>query len=265
MIRIFVGCAAGGEDAESQAVLEYTLRRHATAPLAITWMKLSRSRKSVWSGWNTAAWSTPFTGLRWAIPEVCGFEGRAIYMDSDIICRADISELWRTPFAPGQMALLRETTGKLRTCVMLLDCAAARGHVRPLVELKAAADPHRLMVHHLREHRELLGAFEGQWNCIDLKRADGIDDPTIRMIHYSSMPHQPHLKHARKRLAAKGLRHWYDGETAPHWRPELEALFDQLLREARAAGYWPELYEPDVPFGDYRKKSFSGRRVKERA
>ena len=36
MIRIFVGCSANGEDAEAQAMLEYTLRRYASADLEIT-------------------------------------------------------------------------------------------------------------------------------------------------------------------------------------------------------------------------------------
>ena len=34
-IRIFVGCSANGEDAEMQALLEYSLRHYATEPLEL--------------------------------------------------------------------------------------------------------------------------------------------------------------------------------------------------------------------------------------
>lgn len=60
MIRVFVGCAANHEDAESQSVLEYTLRKYASDDLEITWMKLSRDPESQFycdiengRGWNT--------------------------------------------------------------------------------------------------------------------------------------------------------------------------------------------------------------------
>ena len=107
-VRVFVGCAPNGDDAESQAVLSYTARKHTTGPLWITWMVLSRDPASPWSGWRTDHWTTPFTGFRWAIPEVCGFKGRAIYMDSDMIVRADLRELWETPIPKGAFTIWNE-------------------------------------------------------------------------------------------------------------------------------------------------------------
>lgn len=260
-IRVFVGCASGGEDAESCAVLEYTLRRHASRPVDLVWMRLSRFPNEPWGGWNTDGWATPFTGLRWSIPAVCSYAGRAIYMDSDMIVRADVAELWDQPIPPGVFALVRETEGKLRTCVMLMDCA--QGHWLPdLAKLKAMGGQHGHATAHLKAHRELLARFEGQWNCIDLKRCDGIDDPSVKIIHYSSMAHQPHLKYAARRLKAQGRRHWYDGETAAHWRPELQDLFDRELIQAEAAGFHPAAYDWAEQSSPYRKKSFAGRPAK---
>ena len=65
-VRVFVGCAPNHEDAESQAVLEHSIRKHASLPVDITWMKLSRDPVSPFSGWNTELWPTPFSGFRWA-------------------------------------------------------------------------------------------------------------------------------------------------------------------------------------------------------
>src|SRR3569833_1294337 len=93
-IRIFVGCAARNEDLESQAVLEYTLTKYASKPLEIEWMRQSDDPASFWHGCNTLGWVTPFSGFRYGIPERCNFDGRAIYMDSDMIVRDDIAKLW---------------------------------------------------------------------------------------------------------------------------------------------------------------------------
>lgn len=263
-IRIFIGCAGNAEDAESQAVLEYTLRKHASEPLEIVWMRQTRDKSSFWHGWDTSTWATPFTGFRWGIPAYCGYEGKAIYCDSDMICMADIAELNNQKIPNGKFLLLRDKDGKFRCCTMLIDCKAAKPHIPEINKLKALPNQHGRMTAYLRGHLDLIGLFEGQWNCIDLKRATGINDPSVKMIHYSSMPHQVHLKHAIKRLAAKGQKHWYDGEIGPHWVPELQELFDRLLEEAKSAGYKPENYEPAEAFGDYRKKSFAGRTFKAR-
>ena len=259
-IRVFVGCAPGGEDAESCAVLEYSLRAHASRPVEIHWMRIDADPTAIWGGWNTSGWATPFSGLRWSIPAACGFQGRAIYMDSDMIVRADMAELWDQPIQAGKLALVRPGDGKLRTCVMLMDCAAFRCWPFPLQALKAASNPQGTVSRWLKANRALIGAFDGLWNCIDLKGADGVDDPALKIIHYSQMAHQPHLKHARRRLAAQGRSHWYDGDTAPHWRPELEALFDHLLTQAEAAGFHPAAYDWGGPA--YVKRSFAGRPVK---
>jgi hypothetical protein len=260
-IRIFVGCAAGGEDAESCAVLEYSIRSQTDREVEITWMHVDAEPKAIWGGWDTRGWATPFSGLRWGIPAACNYQGRAIYMDSDMIVRADIGELWDQEIPKGKFVLIRETEGKLRTCVMLMNCDVSIAPGPTLKTLKNTRDQHGFMTSLLKRRRDLLGKFDGQWNCIDLKRCDGIDDPDVKVIHYSSMPHQPHLKWARARLAAQGRKHWFDGETAAHWRPELQDLFDRMLTQAEAAGFHPAMYDwGGVSPRD--KKSFAGKPVK---
>jgi len=73
-IKIFVGCAPNYEDAESQAVLEWSIRKHASQPVEITWMMLSNDPETLFTQWETNKWSTPFSGLRWAVPELCDFK-----------------------------------------------------------------------------------------------------------------------------------------------------------------------------------------------
>lgn len=242
IIRLFVGCAAGF-DAESQAVLEYSVRSLTKHEVSIEWMH--QAKTGPWSGWQTASWRTPFTAYRWGVPAACNFAGKALYCDSDFIFRADIAELWHQ-HVPG-VGLVRNATGKLTTSCILFDCAAAeRAHVPNLTVLRALPDAHSFCLNYFRAHPELLAPFAGDWDCVDLKGYDDINDPRIKAIHYSRIETQPHLKHAIKRLAAAGKSHWYTGPIGPHWRPELQALFDQLLEEAAAAGYTVDRYLTDI-------------------
>ena len=90
-VRIFIGTSANGEDAEAEMTYEYSLRKNTNREVEITWMKQTHDTSSIWGGWQTERWSTPFSGYRWAIPEACGFEGRAIYTDCDMINFRDIN------------------------------------------------------------------------------------------------------------------------------------------------------------------------------
>ena len=263
-IRIMVGAAANGEDAESQAVLEYTLRRHCSRPIEITWMRLSRDPASPFysdrgKGWNTRAWSTPFSGFRWAVPALCNFEGRAIYMDSDMIVMADIGELWDMEMRPG--AIIASATGGKhnRFDVALWDCAGAQGVVAAIEWQRVAPHAHRTMIQRMQTRRDLVHELPAGWNCLDGEGFARLDDPAVKVIHYTKMSTQPHLPRAKSRMAQRGEAHWYDGRTSAHPNKALQDLFDVRLGEATRAGYAPERYEPETGFGPYLKKSYAHR------
>jgi hypothetical protein len=221
-----------------------------------------QAKTGLWSDWNTAGWGTPFTGFRWGIPGACSYDGRAIYMDSDFILRADLRELWDQDMR-GAAILVRRPDGKLKTCCMLMDCEAIKPLIPPFKQLRSTRNQNGYLCRVFQQQRARVGAFDGDWNCVDLKGYDDINDPRIKAIHYSKMPCQPHLKYAIPRLKAEGRRHWYDGELAPHWRPELVSLFDDLYTEAQAAGYTVDRYQ--VPaFGRYTKKSWAHYRLPSR-
>ena len=262
-VRVFVGCAPDGQDAESQAVLEYTLRRHASRPVEITWMRLSRDPASPFysspetgEGWRTERWATPFSGFRWAVSSLCGFEGTAVYMDSDIIVCADIAELADQAFMSSETVLARRSPGT-RFCVSLWRCSRAARWLRNIEALRADPGSHHAMTRLFATNPRLVGRFRGDWNCLDGEGYADLDDPGLKALHYTSMPHQPHLPRARARLAAQGRYHWFDGTVAPHWRRDLVEMFERLLSEADAAGFRTEDYEGGA-FGKVAKKSLAG-------
>lgn len=262
MIRVFVGCAPNHEDIESQAVLEWSIRKHASQPVEIEWMKLSRDPESFWysdgqgGGWNTVDWATPFSGFRWAIPARCEFQGRAIYCDSDVIFMADVAELFSQEMAPGTVALAKGG-GSWRYCVSLWDCHEAGFHMRPIEWLRAEASAHKTMIGYFASRPRLTQAFRGDWNCLDGEGHADLKDGHMKALHYTDMSSQPQLRHALPRLAREGRRHWFNGQTRPHARHDVEALFDEMLEEATANGYGPQRYAQDEPFGDIRKKSLT--------
>jgi hypothetical protein len=254
MIRLFVGCAANNEDLESQAVLEHSIRKHTDRPLEITWMQLSRDRASPFysdgpRGWQTQTWTTPFSGVRWAVPELCGFTGQAIYLDSDIIVRADIGELWDQPIAAGKVVIAKGGSHGQRLCVSKWDCAAAETVLPPLATLREP-HAHRQLMDHFAAHPEMVAPFlGGDWNVLDLEPFD-LANSRVKALHYTGIPTQPQLRHALPRLAREGGRHWYGGAARQHPRADLQRLFDKLLDEAATHGFGIERYRRE-PFGEY--------------
>lgn len=271
VIQIYVGVAANNEDLESQSVLEYTLRKYSSLPVNITWMKLSRSQTSPfycdpkndtgWKGWRTDLWSTPFSGFRWAVPALAWPAPRAIYMDSDVIIRADIAELWRMPLEPGKVLAAKGGAESWRYCVTLFDCDRLENLPQPwpipwFNTLRGDPESHRNAMKFFAGRPDLVQAFpaDANWNCIDGEDYADINDPRIKILHYSSEAHQPQLKYALPRLEREGGQHWFDGEVKQHWRQDIVDLFDREFAFAMAGGFSTEKYRRE-PFGPYVKAS----------
>ena len=258
-VRIFVGCDSNDCDLEQMMVLEYSLRKHATLTLDISWMRLSTQSVSPWysapstaEGWRTQHWATPFSGFRWAIPALCHYQGRAIYMDTDILALGDIAELWRAPIVEPAVVLAKPEQRSFRFCVSLWDCARARPHLPPIEALQSAPEAHARCGRYFASHPELVGAIDPAYNCVD---GEGIGVEHIRMLHYSDMATQFSHRHAWPRLAREGKTHWFDGKLLPHPRRDLETLFERHLQEAYATGRTLDDYRNPHPVGALRKKS----------
>jgi hypothetical protein len=255
-IRIFIGCSANNEDLEFQAVLDYTLHKHTTRDLEINWMKLSRNPESFWysnkdkrEGWNTQTWATPFSPFRWAIPYYCNFVGKAIYMDIDMWCQADIGELWDQEFKDGAVVLAK---GKNKAfCCSLWDCEKIKPFMPPLDKLRSDVSVYRDLRKHFDGKPGLVQAFKGNWNCLDGEDYVSLHDPDIKVVHCTRIPTQPHIPFANVRLAAKGQKHWFTGTPIKHPRSDLRAMFIMLLNEEVENGYPLDKYETKETFGAY--------------
>lgn len=206
MIRIFVGTSTNGEDSVAEKTLAYSLRKHCSQNLEIVFM---RNDATYMGSFNSSSWATPFTNLRWTIPEYCNFSGRAIYMDVDQLNLRDISELHGIDLE-GKPFGARE--GKF--CVMVLDCEKMQSILDPVSTIKKHPN---YGVSIYNKIRSLAHHIDPRWNCLD-----GEDRPAsdIWHLHFTSMPSQPWRPG------------WFKGEPRPHKRPDLVSLWERYRDEA---------------------------------
>lgn len=255
-IKVFVGCDPNNCDLEQMMVLDYSIHKHTQQAVEIVWMQLSHDANSAWyanlqtgDGWHTEKWATPFSGFRWAIPEYCGFEGRAIYMDADVVVLCDLAQLWQHPMSAAAMVVGKGGQQAARLCTSVWDCAKAKQHLPPLSQLQADADGHQRLMQLLKDQPQLVQPYTDSYNCVD---GEGLPIEEIKILHYSDMGTQFSHEYSFPRLAAEGQQHWFDGAVMPHPRADLSDLFQQYHAEALAAGYSPENYRV-AAFGAFPK------------
>lgn len=258
IIKVFVGCDPNNCDLEQMMVLDYSIKKHTTEPVEIIWMQLSRDPNSFWysnpekgEGWNTSVWVTPFSAFRWAIPEYCGFEGRAIYMDADIIVLDDLLKLWQHPIAGKSIVAAKSNSDMARLCTCVWDNKKAKKHLIPVEKLRTDSGAYKRLMSLIQKKPELVQPYEGSYNCID---GEDLALDEISILHYSDMGTQFSHKYSIPRLKKVGEDHWFDGEIMPHPRKDLSDLFDRYYNEALNAGYSLEDYKVE-PFGKFPKRT----------
>jgi len=235
-IKIFIGTSSNGEDAKAEMVYEYSIRKNASVPVDITWMKQTRDETSSWGGWETPNWSTPFSGFRWIIPEVCGFQGRAIYTDCDMINFKDMNELINIDMEGKPVAARRgNRLGGHEFCVMVFDCAAFEHYSMPSRRMKMIPESHHRMINKF-SGSTLVKDLDPKWNCLD---GEYLDLEDIWQLHYTNMATQPWRPE------------WYVGPQEEHKRKDVVDVWYSMYEEAKAFGMDEQNYIPEESFGEY--------------
>jgi len=191
-IKVFVGTQP--EQMLAFKVLEYSIRRHCSmsvdvvplfeavedAKIDIPMPKDSRLRPR-----------TPFSFQRFAIPQLKGYSGRAIYVDSDMQVFKDIKALWMWPFGENDLLTVQEPAGSWRRpqfSVMVLDCERLRWDVGELVQrLDAGRWTYEQFMYEMAPAKRVAAALPTIWN--DLERHNS----RTALTHYTDMNSQPWL------------------------------------------------------------------------
>lgn len=222
-IRVFIGSSSNGEDAEIECAYEYTLRKNTASDLEIVWMRQTNDTSSFWNGWDTSLWSTPFSGFRWGIPEYCGYSGKAIYTDCDMLNYRDIKSLIELDMKGKPLAARKGVRfGGHEFCVMVIDCEAMKPVLGPIETFKRIPTAHRQMIQGLSGNDNFVESLEPKWNCLD-GEAYSLDE--IYQLHFTNMSTQPWKPS------------WYTGVTKTHQRPDVVQAFYDTLAEAEKNGY----------------------------
>ena len=229
-IRIFVGA----DDSQMVAahVLEYSIRRHTQHPVQFFCMrnmpvpppKNPKNRPG-----------TGFSFNRFLIPKLAGYQGKALYLDADMLVFDDIAKLWDIPF-DGNLVLCstqnkvphgweggnnndhgegRYWTPGRQMSVMLMDCSKLNWDIERIV---AGLDNNEYSYKQLMAEFCILpedsiaDTIPNEWNCLEWYEAG-----RSQLVHFTVVPTQP----------------WKND------RSPIKGLWEAAYREALAAGAIP--------------------------
>ncbi len=92
MLQIFIGYDP--KETVAYHVLGHSILRRSSVPIAIAPLVQKQLKDLYWRKRGPTE-STEFSLTRFLVPALSGFEGWSIFMDCDMLCRADIAELAR--------------------------------------------------------------------------------------------------------------------------------------------------------------------------
>jgi len=136
---------------------------------------------------------TEFSLYRFLIPELCNYQGRAIYIDSDTICLSDIGDLFETPMGDADFLARRDTNPDevlWGLSVMLIDCHRCRFDLEKVVDeidagLYSMSDFSWMSSRFLVYHPYKVGQLDPAWNMFDQR------DSRTNLIHYTNLYMHP--------------------------------------------------------------------------
>lgn len=152
---------------------------------------------------------TEFSFARFAIPALCGYRGRAIYMDSDMLVFADIGELWDTDMAGAAIAIERGSRDQVdrgkHAAVMLLDCEKLDWKVEDIVAGLGRKYAYKalMQIDPLLQPGQMRELVVAGWNDLDHYTAG-----RTRNLHFTKIRTQPwvHAGHPDNRLWVDEVR-----------------------------------------------------------
>lgn len=180
-MNVYVGSSGEYQSLGVEAVMEHAIHRHATKPVAVNFMRPGR--------WGlTEHGCTGFTNFRWAVPMIHAqraepigpslAERFAVYLDVDMLLRADIHELleWARP---GEWSCLKSGD----TEVMVIDL------LRPVAAATKCHEEHKSKWQKLADPQPRI---PNEWNHEDELR------PDTKLLHFTNIALQPWRPRGRK-------------------------------------------------------------------
>ncbi|GAP97602.1 glycosyltransferase [Leptolyngbya sp. NIES-2104] len=218
-IRIFIGSSP--KNTIEEAVFRYTLQKYTKSAIEVhvingqagtaTNLTTGEVKKLPLNLINRIPGATAFSLGRWAIPEWCGYRGKAIYCDSDQVLLADLAELWNFDLSGCALAAVPVKQAKSASAyidsylqtylnvnddyylasVMLIDCEkAAKFSLSSLIdEMDRKVFSMSDLMYLGEKFRQYLNievkTLPSEWNHLDYV------DETSKLVHFTNLDSQP--------------------------------------------------------------------------
>lgn len=198
-VRVYVG--ADRSQLLAVKVLEHSIQRHSSLPIEVHPMvDLPIRTPQDPKNWKR----TGFSFSRFCIPSLAGYQGKALYLDADMLVFRDIASLWTLPFEGAKVIIQEELpethqqtqkkfgapTKRIKQCsVMLLDCDRLDWQVEAIIDAldREEYDYEQLMYHLcILEETEIKCAVPFEWNSLEFYQSG-----KTGLIHYTDMATQP--------------------------------------------------------------------------
>jgi len=191
-IKIFVG--ADRSQRLAVQALEHSIKATTSYPLQIESLEKLEIPEPVDVRQSQR---TGFSFARWAVPELCQYKGRAIYLDADMLVFKDIATLWEVPMQDEAIAILdgRDSSycsnavklNRNETSVMVINCEKATWRLAELVKGLDGKYTYAEMMSDLcfLEEKNIHRGISRSWNSMDYY------DQTTNLVHFTNVPTQP--------------------------------------------------------------------------
>jgi hypothetical protein len=174
MFRIFIGWDSRFPEAAD--VLSHSLHKHSSIPLDIRQLKRSEMR---FRRPHDPLAATEFFYSKFLVPQLCGYRGAALYLDSTMLCLGDISEIAALDMGSFALRVAKHdappATAKTSripqqayvrqgwSSMMLLNCEQLSLWTKDVVETATAAYLHRFD----DIPNDKIGLLPSNWNSLD--------------------------------------------------------------------------------------------------
>lgn len=252
-IRVFIG--SGEASLVERKVLIYSLQKHTQRSLDIyvlngTHNAIERNDQDPFLAPMSLKVKyqnvTEFSLYRYLIPQICGYEGRAIYLDSDTICLTDIAELFEVDLGKNDFLAKRETNEAWGLSVMLIDCKKCQFDLeRYCFEIEQNYYTYtnftQMNPAFLKCHPFTIAELDPNWNVFDFHNSE------TKLVHYTNLYTQPWKSHNHP-FGQLWFQYFYEALDA-------EFLTERDIELSILRSY----VRPDIREGNFSKKSLLSR------
>ena len=219
MLRVFIGYDS--KEPVAYHTLVHSILRHASIPLSITPVKLSLLG-GLYARPRGPTESTEFSLSRFLVPALAGYQGWAMFMDCDMLCRADFAGL--LPF------MKRQADKAVLVCKHDYTPDPSRKFLNQVQTIYPRKNWSSVMLLNAERCRALTPAYVNAASGLDLHRFNWVDDTLIGELPIewnwlvSEYKHNPEAKVVHFTRGGPYFADYRDCDYADEWREEFRLL-----------------------------------------